>query len=195
MHQNIIKVLHGTTEFSLRSHLTGEWPQVAPCPDEDKPQMLVTVCGGGFSSSVKGVWELWTKGGTQPLCSAVQTLVNIWQDKPDVTDKDTCLLTPAHSVCPLHMQRGPVVPLSPVDSLQTETGQKERGHLGSVPQDGGFASSLHHVKISWHHLVSSHSLRWRSSGNYSHLHVLIWLISRNKHFPTTQATWWATHLQ
>lgn len=44
-------------------------------------------------------------------------------------------------------------------------------------QEGGFACRLplhhEHVKISWHHLVSSHSVRWRSSGNYIHLHVLI----------------------
>lgn len=78
---------------------------------------------------------------------------------------------------------------------------KGGGHFGSVTgvsgQGGGISCPSHHkhVKISWHLLVSSHSVRWRSSGNYTHLHVLIWLISRNKHFPMTQATRWATHLQ
>lgn len=86
------------------------------------------------------------------------------------------------------------------DQHQKGAGRKEGSHLGSTSQEClGFTGPLplhrERVKISWHHLVSSHSVRWRSSGNYTHLHVLIWLISRNKHFPMTQATWWATHLQ
>lgn len=69
--------------------------------------------------------------------------------------------------------------------------------IGVPGQNEGFTGPLphRHVKISCHHIVSSHCVRWRSSGNYTHLHVLIWLISRNKHFPMTPTTRWATHLQ
>lgn len=146
---------------------------------------------------------------TEPLCSpAVQDLVHIWWHKAGWAGAELCKLAPAHTVTP-NPRRG--LPQKRASGWQTGGSASEEGpglqdgsHLGSISQERlgeeeapPVPLPLHHerVKISWHHLVSSHSARWRSSGNYTHLHVLIWLISRNKHFPMTQATWWATHLQ